>query len=200
MLILDNIEFIPIQKLLVDPNRIGLPLPFIRPTLMALLNKKVLEVVQHNNFQHFGLNGEHTDWFYELADTSGLIPQEASTLEKSSSEDIANNVPASDRFVTVSDNYEAIEKAKLAITDLSDAIVESNTLFANAEERIQVSREINFIKELISEQQIHVTSVWDASKNNSTLKWLIEQSASGIVRDLATKAINALAHLLTTLL
>jgi hypothetical protein len=108
-------------------------------------------------------------------------------------------VPASDRFVSLGDNNEVLNDTEASLIELSKAITTSNELFANADERIQVSREINHLVELIKEPQIHVIALWDGIKRNHTLKWLMEQSVSGVVRTAASKAfehLDKLIHLL----
>ena len=65
-----------------------------------------------------------------------------------------------------------------------------------ASDRIILSKEIDAIKELIGQRRIHISALWDSTKSNSTLKWLMEQSISGVVRELAVKAFNHLDTLI----
>ena len=97
------------------------------------------------------------------------------------------------------DNSAAFEASKTALDQLSEAVRGSNDLFASADERLQVSSEIDQVKGLISTPIVRVAAIWDAAKNNTLLRWLAEQTASGIVRDLASKALEYLDHLLQLL-
>ncbi|WP_298284308.1 hypothetical protein [Acidocella sp.] len=108
--------------------------------------------------------------------------------------------PAADRFVSLSDNQIDTTQAVAAIEKLDKAVRESNELTIDAQDRLQLSREIHVIKDILTEPRIHVVALYDAAKNSSLLKWLAEQTASVAVKLAATDTIQALGHLLQKLL
>ncbi len=130
----------------------------------------------------------HPDFIDEIDD----LP-----IDFSSTNDLdGEKIPASDRFVSIKDNQTLLVEAKESLTALSELVRGSNDLFADADERIQISAEIDYVRELINKPKIHVSAVWDNVKNNNTLKWLVEQSVSGVVRQAAVKAMENLDKIL----
>lgn len=201
ILISENIEIITISQLLEFPDRMGLPLPFIRPVLISLIAKKILNTVQFNNLQHIGLNSEHVDWFYDLAATLGLVVEDKTTSGKALLDDRPNNIPAGNRFVSLLDNQNEVSQAITALDQLSDAISKTNDpLTANPEDRVLLSKQVNLLNELISQPRIQLAALYDIVYHNSTLKWLAEQAISGVVRQAAVMALKHLGSLLQSLL
>jgi hypothetical protein len=119
--------------------------------------------------------------------------EEATALYQIESE---STIPAADRFVSIDDNQPILEETKVALVELSQAVSGANKLFATGEDQIQVSKEIDYVLDLISRPRIHILAVWDATKSNRVLNWLIEQSFSGAVRAAAAKAAEHLGKLL----
>jgi DNA-binding HxlR family transcriptional regulator len=105
-------------------------------------------------------------------------------------------IPAADRFVSFDDNTKGLQEAQLALTELSEAIRGANGLFANHDERILVSQEINYIKEIISNPNVHLSALWDATNNNTTLQFLAKQTFVVVVRELAARVISQLHWLI----
>jgi hypothetical protein len=200
ILISQNLEIISSIKALQSGEALGLPVVFIRPTFNALLEKEILNTVQFNNAPHYELNSEYTDEFYALAESLGLVAPDDTEQSSSSKEIAIEEIPASDRFVTIGDNFAVVDEAKEALEKLSASIKGANDeLFADAEQRLQISQEFDHLKEIISRPKIHLSAVWDFVKNNSTLKFLANQTVSFVVRQDAsavTEAFHRLLHFL----
>ena len=108
-------------------------------------------------------------------------------------------VPAADRFVSLDHNNPIVVDARQAVTELSETIKKANKLVANPDDQVGLSKEVDYIKGLISQPRLHVVALWYATKNNTTLRWLMEQTISGVVRDVAMKAFGHLVRLLSNL-
>lgn len=165
-----------------DTKDFGVRPILLRPTFEKLCQKNVLllRTVSHFNDddeQFYELNSEYADAIDEY-------------MEFLTASDERPNVPAADRFVSTQDNQAEVLQAIESIEALAKAISSSNELFANSDERLQVSKEINTLKEIIEQPTIRISALWDATRNNSLLKWLAEQAVSAIVRGAATDAFQ----------
>jgi hypothetical protein len=176
-------------------KREGLSNAFLRGTLTSLTRKGLLYFFSPEPGNEWWELGPKAAEYLERSENTS-----SSATGKKTDEIGDANIPASDRFVSVKDNQHILLDANESITALSELVRGSNELFADADERIQISAEINYVKELINKPKIHVLAVWDSVKNNHTLKWLVEQSVSGIVREAAVKATENLDNLLHLLL
>jgi hypothetical protein len=188
-----------------NTSRFGVRPLILKATFEKLCDKSVLtrtsvptRTWDNHDYTHSHAGDDDT-YYYEIhpdfVDEIDDLP-----IDFSSTSDLdGEKIPASDRFVSIKDNQALLVEAKESLTALSELVRGSNDLFADADERIQVSAEINYIKELIDKPKIHVLAVWDNVKNNNTLKWLVEQSVSGVVRHAAVKAMENLDKLLHVL-
>ncbi len=100
----------------------------------------------------------HKDFYDEATALYSVEELEALQRRKS--------IPASDRFVALDHNLPALVEAKQAVESLSKAISSSNSLFANAEERIQVSEELNFLG--LGFERGLLTESWDVWIKSAT--------------------------------
>lgn len=172
----------------------------LRPTLKYLVDKGYFHRTYEKN-SAVGMFGGGPDEFWELT-APGLdrsITEDIRTGANRSLQERPDNIPAADRFVSIDDNQHLVVEAKESLIELSTAIKDANKIVADREDQIRLSREVDYISELISQPRIHISALWDAAKNNSTLKWLIEQTVNDTVRNLAAKALEHLDKLLSIL-
>ena len=194
----EDVESMSADELLAQAPLTNIPAAvrkkYFKRSLDALANTRVFSTVATSKGIRIEIHEDFIDDALTLYRDTPLFPGESA--------DPLIDIPASDRFVSIGDNQPILEETKEALALLSNAIRGSNELFATAEDRLQVSKEIDHIRELISVPRIHVIAVWDATKNNRALKWLIEQGISGIVRETAIKAfehLDKLVHFLASL-
>ena len=169
---------------------------FLRATFEKLCQKGILSLTTVRNYDsdddsYYEINPEYAD---EIDSYVNFMITEPITTS------LPGDVPASDRFVSIGDNQPEVSQAIEALDELSAAIRHPRdtnvSLTADPDDRIILSKEIDAIKELIGQRRIHISALWDSTKSNSTLKWLMEQSISGVVRELAVKAFNHLDTLI----
>lgn len=189
-----KIERFKNAELLDSAEALGVPVLFVRPTFQSLITKKILIAVQYLNAPHYELNSEYADEFYDLAKSLGLITADDSVQGNQSEESAIEAIPAADRFVTVDHNSESFIETVKSLDALVSSIEGANRLTADHQDRLQISKEINYVKELISEPRVHLLAIWDYAKNNHTLKWLTEQTISSAVRQAALDALKLLFH------
>ncbi|MDX5930250.1 hypothetical protein [Acidiphilium acidophilum] len=96
------------------------------------------------------------------------------------------------QFLTIDQNLQEVKEAEQALAILSDEIKKSNSLFANREERMQVSKEIDYIRDLILGPRLHVSSFIEIAQNNKTIRFLVTQIASEVVKLAASNVIEKL--------
>jgi hypothetical protein len=158
------------------------PMPLLSRTVNKLVEQGFLERVYRNDDDAFQLS----DKFVE----------EAHRIFSEGSATFRDDIPAADRFVSIGDNQPDVTSAKAALDELSDAIRKTNDpLTTHPEDRIQLSKEVDAIKALISQPRIHVAALYDAVNSSSTLKFLVRQAAAGIVQRAAVKAMESLTTL-----
>jgi hypothetical protein len=179
----------------------------IRPIILKaifdkLCQKSILSLTRNRNYEsddefYYEINSEFAD---QIDSYVGFMSNQTALAP------VSPEIPASDRFVSIGDNQPQVASAKAALDELSSAVRhprDTNVpLTADPEDQILLSKEIDYIKEIVSQPRIHIFALWDSTKNNSTLKWLMEQGISGVVRELAVKAFNhldALIHFLRSL-
>lgn len=168
----------------------------LEPPRIPLIHARMKDLTSSGYLEEINFNG-HISWRISQA-FSNLAPvlYERLTNGKPNAK---IEIPAADRFVEIGDNLPHIVEARQALSELSRAVKEANHLTANPEDQIRLSKEVDYIGELISQPRMHVSALWDAARHNSTLKWLMEQTISGVVRDIAVKAFEHLDKLLSAL-
>lgn len=161
----------------------AIPEGFLKPTLQSLANAKLLTRYTSN----FGVeNFEFTGSGLAAAETfNALGPQTVA----------AQAVPAADRFVARSDNEAAFVEAEKELTALVEAVRGANDLFADADERLAVERELEGIQRLLSGPKARAAAVWDAVTANGVVRWLADHAAGGVVAAAAVAAAAALARI-----
>lgn len=105
-------------------------------------------------------------------------------------------VPASDRFVTRSDNVPLFEKAEQELEALTEAIRAANELKVTADERLAILSEVEGVRALVNQRVVRARAVYDATRDSAALGWLAKEASSGVVRALAAAAVTALLALI----
>ena len=103
--------------------------------------------------------------------------------------------PPQDRFLRRSDNESAFAAAVVALDGLTDAVRSSNSLFAAAEERLAIVREVEGLRRLLDHGVVRARALWDAIRPRGILGWLAVV-ATGVTANFATDAIRAISSLL----
>ncbi len=156
----------------------------LKPTFYNLCEKGILQKVHEEYATYYELNPTYADQI------DSFISLWASTNE----DQTKVVIPAADRFVSTKDNQIDTSQAVAALDELTEAIRTSNDLTANSEDKLQISREISFLKEVIEQPRLHIAALYDA-KVNTTLRWLTEQAFSAIVRQAAVRVMQNLDKL-----
>jgi hypothetical protein len=105
-------------------------------------------------------------------------------------------VPASDRFVSRSDNSLLFEKAEHELDTLIEAVRTANDLKVTADERLAIIREVEGTRSILKEPAVRARAIYHATHQNAALGWLAKEAASGVVRAAAAAAVTALLALL----
>lgn len=103
--------------------------------------------------------------------------------------------PAADRFVSRSDNEDAFNEAKAAVSQLAEAVQGAHDLVADPEERLAIVREIKSVSDLFDEAKIRVSAILLAVTENGIIRWLADRAASRLVADAAASAAAAITRL-----
>ena len=127
-------------------------------------------------------------WHSTRAQKRGGV--EESVVEKNNEE-----IPASDRFVSLNHNAPEYTEAREAFDSLANAVDGANDLFADANEKMAVLSEIRFLKENIEKPSVRIAQFWQAINRPGILAWLAEQTSSAIVRDGAVKLVSEIAKI-----
>jgi hypothetical protein len=140
--------------------------------------------------KHFYLSEMGAELSHEvvLATSTVLQTQEPSPLQGA--------IPASDRFVSRSDNAILFEKAEHELDTLIEAVRTANDLKVTADERLAIISEVEGVRALIKQPVVRIRAIYDAIRANSLLRWLAAVAGAGIVGDKAVAAVNALLALL----
>jgi len=107
----------------------------------------------------------------------------------------SGSIPASDRFVTRSDNIHLFEEAEQELEALTEAIRTANDLKVTADERLAIISEVEGVRALIRQPVVRIRAIYDAIRENSLLKWLAVAAGASVVGDKAVAAFNALLAL-----
>lgn len=114
-----------------------------------------------------------------------------------SEEDLANiNIPASDRFVALSDNLSEVVETKESLDTLISTVRESNGLFENSNEKDAALEELSAFRKLFDGAAIRLQIVRASISDGSLIKWLATQSMSGLVQASALGALGLLSKFL----
>ena len=105
-------------------------------------------------------------------------------------------VPAADRFVLRSDNQTAFQQASDSVACLTKAVRGANGLFADPDERLGVIRELEGVSRLLDGAKVRAAAVFDVISGKGVVRWLTRAGAAGVVGELATGALRALARLI----
>jgi hypothetical protein len=147
----------------------------------------------HQRILGLGVDGGHT-----IALTgSGLLKADElrALLTAGNAQSSSADVPAADRFVSKSDNEAAFEEAAQRLSDLAEAVRGANDLFADADERLAVERELEGLERLLRGAKVRAAAIWSAVTGSGVLRWLANHAVGGIVAQAATAAARALANL-----
>jgi hypothetical protein len=140
--------------------------------------------------KHFYLSEMGAELSHEvvLATSTVLQTQEPSPLQ--------GTIPASDRFVTRSDNILLFEKAAEELNTLIEAVRTANDLKVTADERLAIISEVEGLRALVMQPAVRARAIYNAVRENSILKWLAVMAGAGVVGAKADAAVNALLALL----
>jgi hypothetical protein len=106
----------------------------------------------------------------------------------------AETVPASDRMVRLSDNYEGAVSARAAVSDLSAALHQANDIGDLSSEEIEeAKREVWLIDQIVNQESVRID--WIESVAKACLQWIAVKAAEQVVGSLALAALTALALL-----
>ena len=111
----------------------------------------------------------YSPWSAEFADEFGADP-----------------IPA-DRFVTINRNSPAFRQADEVLDRLAHAVRGSNDLFANADERLAVVREVEGVSKAIRAGVVRAAAVLS---DNSVIAFLAKEGVSAVIRTLAVEALK----------
>ena len=110
------------------------------------------------------------------------------------------NVPASDRFVSLNHNQPEVQEAQMALHELAEAVRGANGLFANPDDRLFVLSEVEALRASLGGARAHVASLWHATRESAPIAWLAKESASGVVKAAAERAFGAVLTLVRFLI
>lgn len=103
-------------------------------------------------------------------------------------------VPASDRIVRLSDNYEAVRSARVAVSDLSAALSHANDIGGFTPDEIdEAKREVWLLDQIVSQEAVRVDWIEPIAK--ACLQWIAVKAAEQVVGTLALAALTAFALL-----
>ncbi len=166
-------------------------MPLLRKSLNSLVSSGFLSRIFTKETSIFELAMDFADFAYELYRGDFDL-----FSEKKEDRKISDGIPAADRFVSLTDNQNEVAQAVTALGELSDAIRNTNDpLTANPEDRLLLSKEVDLLKDLISQPRIQVVALYNAIYRNSTVKWLAEQIISGVVQQAAISSYEHLSAL-----
>lgn len=160
------------------------PKAFMRMALDVLVEKQLLA-------SQLGRFGDITGWELHpniYADAYELFQADFSLDNKITS--------ASDRFVPLDHNSRPYKEADGALEELNKAVIGDNQIFATPEDRAAVLSEIKSLREILNNAVVRVSAVWTATRDSGVLGWLAKEATSGVIRTLATKAVEALIALI----
>ncbi|MHB1303409.1 MAG: hypothetical protein ACYCZB_08045 [Acidiphilium sp.] len=168
---------------------------FLKKFFNQLTQKGVLyRIIENDNQAEYHIADEYIDEIYKFSEQEGIIKPETQNPE--SDEELEfSPIPASDRFVSRSDNEDAAQSAIQALSELSKRIIISNELTASSEERVALSKEIDGLKEVVSQSKVRVATIWNAITGSGVLRWLAERAADAAVNAIAFDAITHLSKL-----
>lgn len=168
---------------------------FLKKFFNQLTQKGVIYRISDNGNQtEYHLSDEFIDEIYKFAEQERIINRESQNPE--SDDDFRfSPIPASDRFVSRSDNEDAAQSAIQALSELSERIRNSNELTASPEERAALSKEVDGLKEGVAQSKIRVATIWNAITGSGVLRWLAERAADATLNALALDAITHLSKL-----
>lgn len=133
-----------------------------------------------------------------IRDFEGLLSRARSTMiggGATEPDTDINAVPAADRFVGIDHNSTEFQEAGKALEELVAEVRGSNELSVNAEDRACILSEVQSLRELIKLPRVRVSVIVDATRESGILGWLAKEIGSGVIKALASKAIDLLLKL-----
>jgi hypothetical protein len=163
----------------------GVPRPFLKMALTLLAAKGFLDV-------HF--KDEEPDSFEihpDIISDTHLFVEAGYEVPAAAQND---EIPAADRFVPINHNSPGHREADEALEQIEAQLTGNNELFADADQRLAVVREVHGIREALQERFIRVQVL--LTYVQGPLTWLASQFFSGVIRTLAGKVITYLTGLM----
>jgi hypothetical protein len=157
----------------------------LKPTFEKLCDKDVLRLSRDNGSSYYELSSSYAD---AIDKYMNFVLGEIQTSPQPP-------ISAADRFVEVDQNSKEFAATTQSLSKLAQAIRDANELTANSEDRIIFSKDVDHLRELISQPRVHLATISDFI-TSSKLKWLMEQTVSGLVRAAANDAFQHLMSFL----
>jgi hypothetical protein len=174
-------------------RRFGFPPAMARACLVSLGQYGYVEELDGKDAgSMFGISSP-TRWQLTLQGVEHWSSRRTAVSVGSREAESSDSVPASDRFVPINHNSGEFADAQDALEALGDALKQSNELTISSDERLSVVSEVNELRSHLANSVVRPAYVWAVVQ--STLVWLARDAASGVIRTLAAKAVDALLNL-----
>lgn len=173
----------------------GYPAAVSRGLLSSLIDKGYIRQVEpptHSGLPSF-IQSRRIDWWELTAKGAEFMLALASEPSRASK---PVQVPASDRFVSRTDNESVFSDAEKKLDELIEAVRISNDLRISGEERLAVLSEIQGVRSLIAAPISRAAAIFNATRESAALGWLAKEAGSGTIRALAGAAVVALLALI----
>jgi hypothetical protein len=170
------------ERKVITTKKSDFPMPLLKKSLNSLLLNDFITIDGDGTYE---LSEEFADLAYAMHNSHKHLNK----IQADSNE----SIPASDRFVSTSDNSLQIQDAVEKLVELEDRVGASNEFDADNEQRAAIKQEVGNIRSILSGSKVRTASISAVVTGSGILLWLAEHASDAMLNSLASQTIAILS-------